>query len=231
MKLKRRFILSLKTLGNYFRFNRTPVSFIHEQVAYFSQWESRELAGEFLKKTKQVEDDPKWQQSGAKTRQEYSDWSWAGCGMACLKMILAHSQEKVVPLVALGKQCAEYGGYRYPLDKSPGLFYKPFVRFVSQEYDLSARALSTLTLHEIIDALAQQGYVMASVNPSIRDQDSTPPNKTGHLILIIGYDLAKKVLYFHNPSGIDKASQEYIEISFDNFKKFFGNQGIILNTG
>lgn len=69
---------------------------------------------------------------------------------------------------------------------------------------------------------------MASVSPHIKKPKQFNSKKGGHLILILGYDLDKKILYLHNPSGIYRESQEYAEVSFKDFKKFFDFKGIVI---
>lgn len=150
--------------------------------------------------------------------------------MACLKMVLAHQGKGVIPLVSLGKKCADYGGYTYPLKSSIGLLYKPFVKFVSKEYGFKAKVYNPMVKEDVIKSLAAGKYVIASVTPEIRKPTLKPKLKGGHLILMLGYDLDKRVFYFHNPSGISNATQSYAEINFSNFENYFSHRGIILEA-
>lgn len=196
-------------------------------MPYFSQWESRDLVEKIITKQLNAGDDPRWKESGARTTDEYTSWSWSCCGMACLKMILAHKQHKIVPTVTLGKKCLEYGGYTQPVEKSPGLYYKPFVTFVKNEYDLDAKAVGALTLAEIKRTISGEGYAMVSVTPEIRFPEDEPTTRGGHLVLIVGYDDRKQVMYLNNPSGF-KESQENVAIPYRQFMKFFDNKGILI---
>lgn len=228
--LIRQLQLSVKHLSQRRLNSSLKRSFKHEKVPYFCQWETRELAKDLLDGTKHTDDDPNWKKSGAQTKEEYHDWSWSGCGMACLKMILAHAKGTTVPLVTLGKQCLSYGGYREPLADHPGLFYKPFVTFVGSEYNLKAQINSTLSLTDLCRALEVGNYIVCSVNPAIRNPESSVRQRSGHLILVLGYDLDKEVFWLHNPSGTSVATQEYAEISFKDFQRFFGNKGIVIQA-
>lgn len=205
-----------------------PDRFIHKDVPYFCQWESRDLAKSILEKKITTDDDPNWKKSGAKTKKEYHDWSWSGCGMACTKMILAHRTGKVIPIVELGKKCAEYGGYIIPLGSSAGLYYKPYVTFVAQEFEWKAKIIQGMTFAELMHELGQGNYVIASVSPQIRRPVSRPKAKNGHLVLMVGYDKTKQEFYLHNPSGISTETQEYATVKFDDFKKFFSGRGIVV---
>lgn len=196
-------------------------------MPYFSQWESRELVEKIVKGQINTEDDTRWRESGAKDAKEYTSWSWTGCGMACLKMILAHSQQKVVPLVLLGKQCLEHGGYKMPLETSPGLFYKPFVNFIGEKYSLHGKAVGALTLPEIKQAISDGGYAIISVTPEIRFPFKEPSKRGGHLILVFGYDDDKQIIHLHNPSGF-KDSQEDVTLSYKQFMKFFDYKGVLI---
>jgi len=195
----------------------TRLSF-HHAVPYFSQYESRELV-----------DDPKWKQSGAKTKDEYAYWSHNSCGMACLKMILKYKLNKEIPIVTLAKKCTEYGGYISKKDEAEGLFYEPFCLFVKEEFNINASVAPFLTLKRILFEISKNNLVITSAHPDIRDRNNPKPKGSGgHLVLITGYDLKKKTITIHNPSGSYQKSQEHYEMSFKEFKKFFAERGIVI---
>jgi hypothetical protein len=205
-----------------------PERFVHAGVPYFCQWESPELAGQIIEKQISTDDDPNWRASGAKTKQEYHDWSWSACGMACTKMILAHRTGKVIPIVQLGKKCAEYGGYKQPLADSIGLYFKPYITFVGKEFGWKAKIVQGMSLHELMHELGKGNYVIAGVSSQIHHPADRPRVKSGHLVLMLGYDRIRQEFYMHNSSGISKETQEYAAIGFHGFKKFFGGQCLVV---
>ena len=209
-------------------FRSPPRQVILKDIPYFSQWESPELVGDILSGKRRAQDDPKWKNSGASSQDEYAEWSWAGCGMACTKMILAASGAEAPPLVALAKQSLKYGVYQLPLESSPGMFYKPYVEFMKKEYGLRARITKRLSSAKIMRALAHGNLVIASVSPEIRNPAGTPTKRGGHLVLIVGYDKPKQEFYIHNPSGNTEKSQTFAVVSFADFDKFAAGRGVIV---
>jgi len=231
MKLKSLALRAAKATAYSLQRQPLPERHVLVGVPYFSQWESRELAGQILDERLSAADDPNWKASGAKTRQEYNAWSWSGCGMACTKMILAHRTGTIMPLVTLGKQCRAYGGYTMPLETSIGLRYKPYLQFVEQVLQWQAHIIVGAPRRQLLQELGQGNYVIASVSPLIRRPESSPQTRGGHLVLLLGYDLRLQEFYLHDPSGDTKETQEYATISFAAFKKFFSGRGIVVSGG
>lgn len=226
-RLKKQLHLAIKTAKAKVSGPPFAPKYIHPNVPYFSQWESRELAEPIIMNQIDIRDDPLWRNSGASSKDEYAEWSWNGCGMACLKMVLAATHHKVIPLVTLGKKAAACGVYSLPLHESPGMFYKPFVSFIGKEFSLPAQAHSALTISEIKQAVSRGGYAIASVTPEIRFPNKQPTKKGGHLVLIQGYDDDTHTIFLHNPSGF-KGAQENVELSESVFSRFFDNKGIVI---
>lgn len=208
-----------------------------QNIPYHSQFASREHIDDFLSGNKSVLDDPKWKASGTETREQYAIWAWNGCGMACLQMILEDKHNKKIPFAKLGEKSLAFDCYtpnKIALESKDyknyynGLFYSPFLTYIQKEYNLKGKIVSPMIVKEIVQALDHKQYVIASVHPGIRTPEISPTDNRGHLILVVGYDWNKKVLYLHNPSGLYKHSQEFAKISFKNFSKFFQNRGMII---
>jgi|SRR5215213_9575541 len=111
--LKSHLLKNAKRIKHFMRPLPASDKYLHHNVPYFSQWESPKLNKQILEKKISTDDDPRWEDSGALTKQEYNQWSWSGCGMACTKMILAKTS-KVVPLVELGKNAPSMVAIKCP---------------------------------------------------------------------------------------------------------------------
>lgn len=208
--------------------NDVKKRFIHNDVKFFSQWESSDLVDDIINRRISAKDDPLWRRSGARTRKEYELWSWNACGMACLKMILSSRHCIDVPLINLCKNCEKYGGYIRRNDQIDGLYYHPFIEFINDKYGLRGRVLSPMRTEDIISEVAVGSFVIASVSHEIRNPVSMPSKRGGHLVLVVGYDKDNKVFFIHNPSGNTRINQEYAELNFQDFEKFFAHRGIVI---
>lgn len=207
-------------------------------MPYYSQLVSSDLMDDIFSGKISASSDPRWKESGASTKEEYAIWAHNCCGIACFKMILEKKSSKKASLVELGKLCKSYGGYtdnKLAQSKNDyanyynGLFYKPFIKFIKKEFQVDGYVVSPMVPKEIIQVLDTEKYVIASVHPGIKNPHVKPSGKKGHLILVIGYDTKKKLFYLHNPSGVYKKSQEYAEVSFSDFNRYFTRRGIIIN--
>jgi hypothetical protein len=200
-------------------------------VPYFSQWESRELTLDVLQHGAAVAlaRDPNWAASGAATVEEYATWADHLCGMACLKMILAARDGHVRPMLALARACTAFGGYTVnAAGEIKGLIYAPFVEYVRRDFGIEAEVVTELATEGIAGVLRRARYFIASVHPGIRWPDQPPPSKGGHLVLVLAADADGIV--FHNPSGHDVATQEYVRLPPASFDRFFAGRGIAVTA-
>ncbi len=209
------------------------ISFIKPRVKlsipFAPQFISTPLIEDFLSGNRDVRSDRLWRKSGASTKDEYELWTRNGCGMACLQMILLYKKKLNIPLVTLGKICEKYGGYKKNGNTYDGLFYAPFCHFIKQEFDLSGAVAPLLSLRRIQYELSNNNIVIASVDPNIRDINNPSKTRGGHLVVITGYDLTKKTVSLHNPSGLYNKSQIHHSISESDFNRFFAHRGIIIH--
>lgn len=198
-------------------------------VPYYGQFESRMLIADILSGNLHPSEDPLWRMSGATDQDEYGKWSDHICGMACLKMALAHLQDRIIPTMELMKECREYGGYVVDEDGSiKGLIYRPFVAYIAERFSLQAEVKEHTLIEEIYDLL-DQGYVyIASVHPSIRTPEATPPKQGGHLVYVFGKDEQSREIVFHNPSGDSPQTQENVHLSLEDFARYYAKRGILI---
>ena len=173
-----------------------------------------------------------WDESGFQSKQEYELWSPNLCGMACLKMVLKDIYNEVQSTVGLAKRCCEYGGYIVKDDQIEGLIYKPFCKFIKKEFGLSGKVKKRLSCRTIKKQLSKGNYIIASVNPTIRDAQMSVNDevtiKGGHLVLMTGFNSITGTLQFHNPSGNPGKSQINHEMLEEDFNKYFANRGIVV---
>lgn len=198
----------------------------HRAVPYRAQWESPGLVADILTGALSAADDPLWARSGADSPEEYEFWSWRACGMACLKMALAYWGQDEPPLVSLAEEASAYGAYVRHETGVRGLIYAPFVSYVEQRFGLSAESRPELPL-EVLDAETAGGaLVLASVHYDIRRPETTPPQRGGHLVLVIG--CMPDEVVFHNPSGDRVENQAFASVSREAFARFYAGRGVVL---
>jgi hypothetical protein len=196
------------------------------RVPYFNQWDAPEQAGDIISGKLRVSDLPHWRESGADTQQEFITWANHICGMCCLKMALAALTGDVVPLLTLTRQSLAYGTYVQDDTTIKGMIYAPFVDFVRHQYGLTAQVEVGVSAESIADILEKFRFFIASVHPSIRQPTTTPPKKGGHLVLAIAAD--NQQVIFHNPSGQQPDTQQYVRVSLHDFSRFFAGRGVAL---
>lgn len=199
-----------------------------KDVPYYSQWESSSLVHKIISDKISAQADPSWEDSGASSPEEYEFWARNMCGMSCLKMIIQHKFGEVIPIIDLGKRGLKYGVYTLKPDTIDGMYYFPFVKFVKEEFNLDTEVVRLMSVERILRELAHKNYIIASVSHEIRNPSSRPVSKGGHLILLLGYDLKKRTILFHNPSGDTEESQKYAEILFPQFENFFAGRGLVI---
>ncbi|TPM56455.1 hypothetical protein FJ959_15445 [Mesorhizobium sp. B2-2-4] len=197
-------------------------------VPFFSQWETPDMTLAVLADGADValRRDPLWENSGARTLDEYALWAANVCGMACLKMILA-ARGQIVPTIELARRCTGYGGYVVTERSIKGLIYAPFVSFVKAEFGLEAEVITNIATADIPAILGQSRFFIASVSSSIRWPECEPPSKGGHLVLVMS--ASDEGLRFHNPSGHTGATQANAVLAAADFDRFFANRGIAIS--
>ena len=193
---------------------------------FFGQWESRDLIGAILAKEIRAADDPLWARSGARDAEEYDRWSWHLCGTACLRMALAGLGIAPPPLLRLARRLAETGGYVEQEDGwIRGLIYAGAVALLERDYGIASEIVLDSPVGAIPDLLDGAAGYIASVHPAIRARGAEdPPSRGGHLVLVYAADAER--VFFHNPSGDSRATQEGVAMPMADFARFHADRGI-----
>lgn len=211
---------------------RLPPRIVLGDIPYHSQWESPDLVDKILAGQITAREDPRWNESGAISPEEYEFWSWNTCGMSCFRSVIEYIHGLDVPTISLAKRCAQYGGYKISQTDIDGLYYQPAVDFLATEFGIGARVAAPLSMPDIMGEVSKRNLVIASVHRDIRNPESVPPRKGGHLVLVTGYDLTENdgLLFLHDPAGRYLISQQYARIALTDFSKFFAERGIIIEN-
>ncbi|MET8009412.1 C39 family peptidase [Streptomyces sp. NPDC005271] len=199
---------------------------ITHPVPYYAQWESPDLVPGIIAGTVSAADDPLWQKSGAASPAEYAFWSWRLCGMACLRMALDYWRGTAPPAVSLAEECVDAGAYVRHADRVDGLIYAPFADYARRRWNLFAQSRPSLPAQELPRRLAAGRLAMLSVHPAIRDPETWPPGRGGHLVLAVGATPGHVVL--HNPSGFPDHSQRFAHVPWGRLDRFYAGRGVLL---
>ncbi|MGW4505833.1 C39 family peptidase [Streptomyces sp. NPDC004436] len=195
-------------------------------VPYFSQWESAGMVPEFVSGTMSAVDDPLWASSGAADAEEYAFWAPRMCGMACLRMALAHFGHPVPPSVPLVREALAAGAYIRSGDQVQGLIYAPFAAWVRSQWGLFAEARPELLVEEVDAEVASGRLVLLSVHKTIRVLAPQPQARGGHLVLAVGS--GPDHITIHNPSGFPERSQQFHQVPKTDLGRFFAGRGVVL---
>lgn len=195
-----------------------------------TQYASPELVAAIAYDGHDPADDPRWAESGAPTRDDYARWCGEWCGMACLRMALAHRDGDAPTLYELLDRSLPYGTYVPRPDGTVfGLVHDPFVAYARAEHGLDARAHRDLDPDGLRSLLATPGtMVVASVHREVRRPDRPAPGRGGHLVLVTAHDPGTDTLAFHNPSGHTPSARE-ATLATDTFATFWSARAIALH--
>ncbi|TVU89661.1 C39 family peptidase [Vreelandella titanicae] len=195
-------------------------------VPYYAQWETPSMIKDFLSKDAAPSQDPNWENSGAPSPEAYEKWSGHICGMACLKMALAYYTGTTFSLFHILNLAIQYGAYKESSGNIAGMIYAPAVNMLQQEFNITSKVLAPIAIDDVQQQWNDSRLFIASVHPSIRQTDTSPPARGGHLVLVT--NITSKEITFHNPSGSDPASQINVTLEHHDFNRFFAQRGILL---
>ena len=204
---------------------------VSDSVKYYCQFASPELAEDILEKRIWAQEDPRWQEFGFETAEEYAFWSWRACGIICLKMIIDTVNNRNEKVKDLLKRGIELGGY-VSHDKNgklidKGWYYKSLISLAG-EHSFKGKIFSHLSVQNICREISNKHFVIASVDPGlIRFDEVESQYKGGHVVLVWGFKWENKRcagFYLHNPSGKNEKTRRAF-VSIEVFRKAFAERG------
>jgi hypothetical protein len=200
----------------------------HPVVSPLGQYESVDRVLDLVSGALPVADDPLWRCSGAPTAAEYAAWAPRICGLACLRMVLAHWSDAAPRSWELLSACQPYGVYDAGGPASPGLRYRPFLRFVAEQHGIGGSVVEA-PVGEAVDrgVLGAGGFLVWSVHPGIRHPAAPPPSVGGHLVLVHGVDHGQGTIAFCNPSGHTPAARA-ARLPLAVFERFAAPRGMAI---
>jgi hypothetical protein len=202
---------------------------MHVGVPLNSQWPTLELIGPIAYRQLNPSDDPRWRESGARSAEEYDEWSRHLCGLACLQMVLGHRDGSTPPLFDLLHESLVFGCYTRVNGTIKGLIYRPFVEYVRARHALSAQVFTCFDRASLTGYLSSGRLALVSVHREIRNPQSPAPGRGGHLVLLTGYDRDRDLVRFNNPSGHHADSRHDVLLSYETFDRFCAQRGIAVD--
>jgi hypothetical protein len=205
---------------------------------YYSQFASRAEVSRYLSDPNTVFDDPRLEDFGFESPEEYAFWAPRLCGIICTKMIIdADPESRIETVATLTRRGLELGGYRLRdedgncVDK--GWFYKPLIALAG-EYGLAGTVFAGAQPRDLCSEVLLGRAAIASVHPGvIRGDIDVRPNGAsgGHLVVVIGFRWSRgscSGLIIHNPSGRTIETQEQSLVPIDRFDQAFAGRGFLL---
>ena len=213
----------------------TETIFLPFKVPYYAQIASPELAEAIFARGMDPVLDPRWQESGAATPQEYAYWVDRACGVACLKMCVEALHGPDYSLIEWARIGINRGGYlihhaENGEPKEIGWVHSALAN-MAREAGLEAEARAA-SLAEVLEYL-QRGYlVIASVSYEAGDDRLPITHRGGHLMVVIGaeYEGNTPLAFFvNNPSGRRTILQAGARLPIGRFSPAYSGRVILIH--
>jgi hypothetical protein len=184
------------------------------------------------------ENDPRWEEYGAETPEEYGYWSLRSCGVVAVKMIVegltGAKPETVMTWINAG---LELDGYLTEIrpdrtDKRVEIGWKHSVLAeLAREHGLAAELASEMDMRTLVEHIRAGRIVLASVSPELGGEGPVT-RSSGHLVVLFGAVLdgggEVQSMVVHNPSGRTPALRQGAQIAARRFLKGFSGRGIVI---
>ena len=202
-------------------------------VPYYSQFSSPELVLPIIRGDIKAEDDPRWSEFGAETKETYAHWSRKACGIASLKMAIEALGGPKLRMMEWIEEALSINGF-LPRDKvapgkPSGWIHAALVKLACL-HGLDGELLAPASLEQIAENIAQSKVVIASVSHELGERFKISIN-SGHLVLVHGYSVVGKnieALLINNPSGRYEELRQNCWIPARRFASGFSGRVIAL---
>ena len=179
--------------------------------------------------------DPRWDETGAVSPEEYAYWVERACGVACVKMCVEALGGERVSLVEWARAGVALGGYliEHPRGrpKERGWLHHTLAELITRS-GFHANPLQ-ISMNEIANQLKLGRMVIASVSCEIGDEVPVT-RKGGHLVVVVGAEINHEELkgfIIHNPSGRIHALQAGAYIPSVIFEQGYAGRVIVAGKG
>ncbi len=168
-----------------------------------------------------------WRQSGYVSVEDYRFWSRHVCGLACLRSVLRGwmPDAPVPPMGYLLERAVEHAALTLNDDGVRGLYYRPFLAWIAEEYGLQGQVVEHSTARDHFVGVGVGRVAFASVSSEIRYPDRPNTRRGGHLVLVHAFD--GSTVTFHNPSGVN-GTADGASLDIETFERFYAGRGMIV---
>lgn len=198
-------------------------------IPYYSQFSSPELVLDIIRGRISAEDDPRWKEFGAPSKEQYTYWSWRACGIAALKMAVEALGGPTITMMDWIEDGLAIDGFIFKeksaATEATGWLHKALAE-LARCGGLKAECHAKVHSENVAKLIGRGKLVIASVSHELGEPGEITMDR-GHLVLIHGYSsLEGKVeaLLINNPSGRYPEFRENCWIPGDRFAKAFSGR-------
>ena len=202
-------------------------------VPYYSQFCSPELILKIIRGEVRAEDDPRWEEFGARDREEYAYWSWKACGIASLKMAVEALGVPARPMMEWIEEGVADGAFlsseRAGEGKPSGWIHKSLVE-LARRHGLDGECVPRADLKDIASAIDAGRLVIASVSHELGEWGEIT-GSSGHLVVVHGYSRLEgevEGVMINNPSGRFPELRQDCWLSAERFSSGFSGRLIVI---
>ncbi len=208
---------------------------VSHPIPYACQFASPEHVWEFINKTRDLTSDPRWEEYGAASPDEYRYWALRSCGVVCVKMAV-EGVAGIAPRPAMDwvHEGLAIGGYLAEIRKDRPVevgWKHSALAGLARRHGLHAELAAGITLEGVADHLGTDRLIIASVTSEL-GEDAPITRHNGHLVVVFGAVLdgggEVESVIAHNPSGRRPELQAGAKIPAARFMEGFSGRGIVI---